>query len=65
MKKIYCLLLALLCLCGTTRAQLLWKVSGKGLEQPSYIMGTYHLAKVAFVDSVPGLRDALAASEQD
>ena len=64
MKKIYCLLLALLCLCGTTRAQLLWKVSGKGLEQPSYIMGTYHLAKVAFVDSVPGLRDALAASEQ-
>ena len=64
MKKIYCLLLALLCLCGTTRAQLLWKVSGKGLEQPSYIMGTYHLANVAFVDSVPGLRDALAASEQ-
>lgn len=45
-------------------AQLLWKVEGNGLSKPSYIMGTYHFAKTSFVDSVPGLRDALAESAQ-
>lgn len=64
MKRILISLLALLTLTGTLRAQLLWKIEGNKLGSPSYVMGTYHLAKVAFVDSVPGLRDALAASEQ-
>lgn len=44
--------------------QLLYRVSGNGLAAPSYIVGTYHLAPVTFVDSIPGLRAALAASQQ-
>ena len=41
-------------------AQLLYRISGKDLTAPSYILGTYHLAHVSFVDSIPGLRQAMA-----
>ena len=44
------------------RAQLLWRVSGNGLERPSYIMGTHHLALPSMLDSISGFADALAAS---
>ena len=40
-------------------AQLLYRISGRGLASPSYILGTYHLAPVSFVDSIPGLRQAM------
>ena len=43
---------------------LLWKVSGNGLEKPSYVLGTHHLAHISFVDSVPGLRTAMENTEQ-
>lgn len=36
-------------------AQLLWKISGKGLAEPSYLFGTHHMIPIAFLDSVPGL----------
>ena len=45
-------------------AQLLYKISGNGLEKPSYIIGTHHLANVGFVDKIPGVKDALTATEQ-
>lgn len=45
-------------------AQLLYKISGQGLTSPSYIVGTYHLAPVTFVDSIPGIRQALADCQQ-
>lgn len=45
-------------------AQLLYKISGNGLTSPSYIFGTEHLAPVSFVDSVAGLRNAMAATQQ-
>ena len=45
-------------------AQLLYRISGKGLPTPSYIVGTYHLANVAFVDSIPGIRQAMADCQQ-
>lgn len=51
---IVCLLLAL-----TANAQLLWKISGNGSLKPSYIFGTHHLAPESFLDSVPGLQQAL------
>jgi len=38
-----------------SHAQLLWKVSGKGLPHPSYLFGTHHLIPISFLDSVPGL----------
>ncbi|MDR1882438.1 MAG: TraB/GumN family protein [Prevotella sp.] len=43
---------------------LLWKVSGNGLAEPSYIPGTHHLIHVSFVDSIPGLRDAMEKTQQ-
>ena len=49
----------------STNAQLLYKISGNGLEKPSYIIGTYHLAPVSFTDSIPGLKEALNAAEQE
>ena len=45
-------------------AQLLYRISGKDLPTPSYIVGTYHLANVAFVDSIPGIRQAMADCQQ-
>lgn len=40
-------------------AQLLYRISHKNLEKPSYIVGTYHLAPASFVDSIPGANVAL------
>lgn len=63
MKKIILSLVALF-VALNVNAQLLYKISGKDLTKPSYILGTQHLASAAFVDSIPGLRDAFAATEQ-
>ena len=43
----------------STNAQLLWKVSGNGLNKPSYLFGTCHVATVKMTDSIPGFNDAL------
>lgn len=48
----------------TANAQLLYKISGNGLNTPSYIVGTYHLAPASYVDSIPGARVALETAEQ-
>lgn len=64
MKKTILTLLTLVIATFTAHAQLLWKVTGKELTKPSYVLGTFHLADVAFVDSIPGLKEALNASEQ-
>lgn len=64
MKKIlFTLALAAIASLSTT-AQLLYKISGKGLTAPSYIVGTYHLAEASFVDSIPGMRRAMADCQQ-
>lgn len=64
MKRTLLSLLSLLFIALSAQAQLLYKVTGNGLSKPSYIMGTYHLANVHFVDSVPGLKEALNSCEQ-
>jgi len=43
---------------------LLWKISGNGLAQPSYIFGTHHLFPVSFLDSIAGVKQAFASCEQ-
>ena len=43
MKKLLGILL-FISIALSANAQLLWKVSGNGLNQPSYIIGTHHLA---------------------
>lgn len=45
-------------------AQLLYKISGKDLKAPSYIIGTFHLANATFVDKIAGVKDALTATDQ-
>ena len=48
----------------TANAQLLFRISGNGLEKPSYIVGTYHIVDETFVDSIAGIRQALADCHQ-
>jgi len=43
---------------------LLWKISGNGLAQPSYILGTHHLYPMSFLDSIAGVKQAFASCEQ-
>lgn len=63
MKRIlFTLVFACAVLCAP--AQLLYRISGKGLPTPSYIVGTYHLADVGFVDSIPGIRQAMNDCQQ-
>ncbi len=47
-----------------SHAQLLYIISGNGLRNPSYIVGTYHLAPGSFADSIPGLKEAFASCKQ-
>ena len=63
MKKI----LGILLFIGITlnaNAQLLWKISGNGLEKPSYILGTHHLAPLSIKDSIAGLPQAVDGTSQ-
>lgn len=63
MKRI--LLFITLAACSlTANAQLLWKISGNGLERPSYVFGTHHMASEAICDSIRGFEDAFASVEQ-
>ena len=45
-------------------AQLLYSISGKGLEKPSYILGTYHFASSSFTKEIPGFQKAIDETEQ-
>jgi uncharacterized protein YbaP (TraB family) len=45
-------------------SSLLWKVSGNGLAEPSYIFGTHHLVPITFLDSVSGIHDAFENTAQ-
>lgn len=64
MKRLFGTLVAVLALYGSANAQLLYRISGNGLDKPSYIVGTYHLAPASFVDDIEGAREAMAAVEQ-
>lgn len=58
--------LALLVMTGWAgvQAQLLWKISGKGLAAPSYVFGTNHLSPLSIKDRVAGLDDAMKSATQ-
>ena len=65
MKKIFLLTAALIAgFACNTQAQILYRISGKGLESPSYIVGTYHLAPSSFADSIPGMKTAIEETQQ-
>lgn len=53
-----------ICVAISANAQLLWKVTDNGLDAPSYIMGTHHLAPFSIMDSIAGLRQAMRETQQ-
>jgi uncharacterized protein len=55
MKKNILILFLFLLSFSATQAQLLWRITGNGLKQPSYLFGTHNLISIQFLDSVPGL----------
>jgi uncharacterized protein YbaP (TraB family) len=64
------LLLAIIFFSGTLHAQekksekaLLWKISGNGLQEPSYLFGTYHLLGEKFLVEVPETEQAFAKAK--
>ena len=61
MKKVFITAIITLTAAMSLNAQLLWKISGNGIERDSYIFGTHHIAPVTMLDSVPGFNDALKA----
>lgn len=64
MKKLATLLILALLTAAEAGAQVLYKVSGNGLEKASYVIGTFHLANTSFVNEIAGVKDALTATDQ-
>ena len=62
--KLKLFLFFLACFSLNTNAQLLWKITGKGLKTPSYLMGTHHLAPLSIMDSIKGMQTALNSTTQ-
>lgn len=64
MKRISTIVMLLAAVFVSVNAQLLYKVTGGSLKKPSYIVGTFHLAPASFADSIAGMREAMAQTEQ-
>ena len=45
-------------------SQILWKISGNGLEHDSYVMGTHHVAPLWMLDSIAGFNEAFSSCVQ-
>lgn len=58
------LVFLLVCVSGVGQAQsLLWRVSGNGLKQPSYVFGTYHILKDSYLQKAPLVQKAFADAQ--
>lgn len=64
MKKIALTLLLVLTGMTGLEAQILWKISGNGLDRPSYLLGTHHVAPLSVLDSLPGFPGILASVDK-
>lgn len=51
--KIGLILTIILVFLGSANAQLLYKISKRGMKYDSYLFGTHHLVPVSFLDSIP------------
>ncbi len=63
MKRVFGIFL-MACIVFSANAQLLWKVTGKGLDKPSYLFGTHHLAPASILDNVSGFQQAFDGIDQ-
>jgi len=71
MKKAVFLFLLLIATCSLyaqaeayKSGSVLWKISGQGLSEPSYLLGTLHFKSGEYLDSIPGARTALQSCQQ-
>lgn len=64
MKKILLSILTATLFSLGCNAQLFWEISGNGLEKPSYLFGTHHVAPITILDSIAGFNEALAAVDK-
>lgn len=64
MRKLLLIATAIIASITYSQAQILYCISGKSLEKPSYIVGTYHLAPASFADSIPGMKTAIEGTQQ-
>lgn len=58
MKRTLILLYAAV-VCFAVDAQILWKITGPGLDKPSYVLGSHHVAPAGMLDEVKGLKQAI------
>ena len=58
MRRLFAIIVFVLLAAQSANAQLLWKISGRGIEKPSYILGTHHAVPFTYCDSIPGLMEA-------
>lgn len=64
MKRLLTLVAVLIATIGGSQAQIFYKVSGNGLQKPSYILGTLHLAPNDYVEKIEGVNQAMESVEQ-
>ena len=64
MKKLAFTIFSLLCVVISAQAQILYKVSGNGLEKPSYLFGTHHLAPLSVFTENADAIEAFASAGQ-
>ncbi len=58
MRRLFAIIAFVLLAAQSANAQLLWKISGRGIDKPSYILGTHHAVPFTYCDSIPGLMKA-------
>ena len=63
-KKLIFILAASVILTFQSNSQLLWKISANGLEKPSYLFGTHHVAPIHICDSIAGFNEAFNSCKQ-
>ena len=63
MRRLFAIIAFMLLAAQSANAQLLWKISGRGIEKPSYILGTHHAVPFTYCDSIPGLMKAFEEVE--
>lgn len=64
MKRLFFLVACLTMGLAMAHAQLLYSVSGNGLDKPSYVLGTYHFCPSSFTNEIPGFNKAMEQVEQ-
>lgn len=62
--RLFTIVLSVLCASLSLNAQILWKISGNGLEKPSYLLGTLHFSSIGILDSIKGFQDAFESCGQ-